>query len=88
MQITLGQLRRLISEEAHRIKEGKDECEALVESYTDSYSVDDDYVSKDALIDFVQALDEEKIPKIALEAFMANLPDETVTALLKEVVEK
>lgn len=88
MQITKGQLRQIITEEMENIANEEDEVETLVESYSAVYELDESNVSKDALIDFLEALDETKIPKLALEAFIANLPEEIVTPLLKEVVEE
>lgn len=88
MQITKGQLKQIISEEMENIANETDEVETLVEGYSASYELDEDHVSKDALIDFLEVLDETKIPKIALEAFISNLPEEIVVPLLKEVVEE
>jgi hypothetical protein len=88
MQITKGQLKKIITEEMENIEKEMDEVETLVESYSAAYEVDDESVSKEALIDFLEALDEQKIPKIALEAFMQNLPEEITAPLLKEVVEE
>lgn len=87
MQISKGQLKQIISEEMENIANENDEVETLVENYSASYELDEDYVSKEALIDFLEVLEESKIPKIALEAFMANMPEELVVPLLKEVVE-
>lgn len=88
MQITKGQLKQIISEEMENIANENDEVETLVENYSASYQLDEDYVSKDALMDFLEVLEETKIPKIALEAFMNNLPEEVIIPLLKEVVEE
>lgn len=88
MQITKGQLKQIISEEMENISNEADEVETLIESYSSSYELDEDTVSKEALIDFLEVLEEQRIPKAALEAFMNNLPDEIVAPLLKEVVEE
>lgn len=88
MQITKGQLKQIIAEELENVANEKDEVETLVESYSVAYEIDENTVSKEALIDFLEVLEETKIPKIALEAFMANLPEEVVCPLLKEVVEE
>ena len=88
MQITKGELKQIIAEEVERVAKEKDEVETLVEGYVEAYQADDDHVSKEALIDFLEVLEETKIPKIALEAFISNLPEEIVTPLLKEVVEE
>lgn len=88
MQITKGQLKQIISEEMENISNEADEVETLIESYTASYEVDEESVSKEALIDFLEVIEEQRIPKAALEAFMNNLPEEMVAPLLKEVVEE
>lgn len=89
MQITRGELKRIIAEEVQRVANEKDEVEKLVEGYAHGYAEDADveFVSKDALIDFLEVLEETKIPREALEAFMENLPEETVSGILKEVLE-
>jgi hypothetical protein len=89
MQITKKQLKQIISEEVENIASEKDEFETLLENYSDAYadSKDSDFVSKDALIDFLEVLEEEKVPKIAFEAFMSNLPEESVVKILKETLE-
>jgi len=88
MKITKGKLKEIIAEEVAVIREKKDGLETLIESYAASYETDTDNVSKEAIIDFLEALDEKKIPKIALEAFMRYLPEDSVSSLLKEVVEE
>lgn len=88
MQITKGQLKQIIAEEMENIANEADEVETLVESYSAAYEADESSVSKEALIDFLEILEEERIPKSALEAFINNLPEEIVTPLLKEVVEE
>jgi len=88
MQITKGQLKQIIAEELENIANEKDEVETLVEGYAAAYELDENTVSKEALIDFLEVLEETRIPKIALEAFVANLPEEIVSPLLKEVVEE
>jgi len=87
MQLTKGQLKKIIEEEMENVANESDEVETLVESYSSVYEADDETVSKEALIDFLEVLQEERIPKIALEAFMSNLPEEIVTPLLKEIIE-
>lgn len=88
MQITKGQLKSIIAEEMENVANETDEVETLVEGYTASYEIDEDTVSKEALIDFLEVLEETRIPKAALEAFMSSLPEEIVAPLLKEVVEE
>lgn len=89
MQIKRGELKQIIAEEVERVSKEKDEVETLVESYAHGYAEDADveFVSKEALIDFLEVLEETKIPREALEAFMENLPEETVTGILREVLE-
>lgn len=89
MQITKGELKQIIAEEVQNISQEKDEKDVLVENYAACYSEDADgeYVSKDALIDFLEVLEESKIPREALEAFMENLPEDSVMSVLKDVLE-
>jgi hypothetical protein len=87
MQISKKQLKQIISEEMDRVANEKDDLDTLLESYAADYEGDSDYVSKEALIDFLEVLQENKIPYSAFAAFMDNLPQETVTNILSEVVE-
>lgn len=89
MQITKGELKQIIAEEVQKVSNEKDEVETLVENYAYGYSEDADaeFVSKDALIDFLEVLEESKIPREALEAFMENLPENVVKNILKDVLE-
>jgi hypothetical protein len=88
MQLTRKQLKEIIAEEIEYVASEKDEYETLVESYYNSYEIDDDSVSKEALIDFLEVMEENKIPKAAFEAFMASMPEQISKPLLKEVVEE
>jgi hypothetical protein len=89
MQITKKQLKDIISEEVENISNEKDEFETLLENYSDAYSdsSDSEFVSKEALIDFLEVLEEAQVPRIAFEAFMSNLPEESVVKILKETLE-
>ena len=89
MQITKGELKQIIAEEVQKVSSEKDQVETLVENYAHGYAEDPDaeFVSKDALIDFLEVLEENKIPREALEAFMENLPENMVTGVLKDVLE-
>ncbi len=89
MQITKGELKQIIAEEVQRVSTEKDSVELMVESYANGYAEDPDaeFVSKDALIDFLEVLEESKIPREALEAFMENLPEKTVSSILKDVLD-
>ena len=90
MQITKKQLKDIISEEVENISNEKDEFETLLENYSDAYSdsSDSEFVSKEALIDFLEVLEEAQVPRIAFEAFMSNLPEESVVKILKETLEE
>lgn len=88
MQITKGQLRQIIAEEMENVANEEDEVETLIEGYSKVYKIDESHVSKESLIDFLEAINETKIPKMAMEAFMANLPEDMVVSLLKEVMEE
>jgi hypothetical protein len=90
MQLTRKQLKQIISEEIENVANEKDEVESLLEGYSSSYEQEEesDFVSKQAVIDFLEVMSENKIPKIAFEAFMNNLPEESVTPILKEALEE
>lgn len=89
MQLTKRQLKQIISEEVENVANEKDEVETLLEGYSASYEEEDsDYVSKQAVIDFLEVMSESKIPKAAFEAFMNNLPEDSVTPILKEALEE
>lgn len=89
MQLTRKQLKQIISEEVENVANEQDEVETLLEGYSNAYAEEDsEYVSKEALIDFLEVLEENKIPRSAFEAFMVNLPEEIVLPILKEVVEE
>lgn len=90
MQLSKRELKQIISEEIENVANEKDEVETLLENYSRSYQADEDsdYVSKDALIDFLEVMNENKIPKVAFEAFMSNLSDDSVSPILKEALEE
>lgn len=86
MQITRKQLKEIISEEMEKISEEGDKLDTLLENYTAGYNSNEEYVDKQALIDFLEVMEENKIPKDLFENFMHNLPEKTVTDILSEVV--
>ena len=90
MQLTRKQLKQIISEEVENVANEQDEVETLLEGYSSAYTEEasSEYISKEALIDFLEVLEENKIPRSAFEAFMVNLPEEIVLPILKEVVEE
>ncbi len=88
MQLTRKQLKQIISEEIENVANEPDEIETLLEGYSSSYEEDENFISKQAIIDFLEVMSENKIPKIAFEAFMNNLPEEDVTPVLKEALEE
>lgn len=83
-------MKQIISEEIENVSNEKDELETLLEGFSNAFEEeqDGDYISKDALIEFLNVMSETKIPKIAFEAFMTNLPEEKVTPILKEALEE
>jgi len=87
MQLTKKELKKIISEEIDNITNEKDELETLIEGYSAGYEEDSDYVSKDAIIDFLEVMNENRVPKIAFEAFMKNLSEDSISPILKEVLE-
>ena len=87
MQITKKDLKQLINEEVERISNEEDKFDVLLETYAADYESDSETVSKQALIDFLEVLEESKIPLSAFEAFMENMPEDSVTSILSEVVD-
>ena len=75
MQISKKQLKEIISEDT------------LLEGYAAGYDANEQTVSKEALIDFLEVLSESTIPVSAFQAFMENLPEKMVSSILREVVE-
>lgn len=86
MQISKKQLKQIISEEMVNVTNEKENMDALLEGYAAGYDSDEQTVSKEALIDFLSVLEENRIPLDAFNAFMDNLPEEMVTPILKEVL--
>ncbi len=88
MQISKKQLKDIISEEMERVSTEKDNLDTLLEGYVAGYEGNEETVSKEALIDFLEVLEESEIPYSAFAAFMENLSEQTVANILSEVVEK
>jgi hypothetical protein len=87
MQISKKQLKQIISEEMEHVSSEKDNLDTLLESYAAGYDGNEETVSKEALIDFLEVLEENAIPYSAFAAFMENLPEQTVSNILSEVVD-
>lgn len=91
MQISKKQLKQIINEEMETVANEKDELDTMLETYAAGYDADDKSVSKEALIDFLNVIEESRIPLTAYQAFMENLIESQVsskvTSILKEVVQ-
>lgn len=89
MQITRGQLKQIISEELEKIESDEFEIDNLLNEFVDVYSDEEDneFVTSDSVVDFVEALEETRIPKAAILAFMSALPQDKVKKVLKEALE-
>lgn len=87
MQISKGELKQIISEELEKIESDEHELDGLLNEYLEIYASDDESVTVDSVVDFLEALNEEKIPKSALYAFLAALPQDSVKGILKEALE-
>jgi hypothetical protein len=87
MQISKKQLKVIISEEMERVSTEKDNLDTLLEGFVAGYEGNEETVSKEALIDFLEVLEESEIPYSAFAAFMEALPEHTVTNILSEVVD-
>jgi hypothetical protein len=86
MQITKGELKQIISEEIEKIEAEEHEIDSLLNEYAHIYSAehDEEYVTSDSVIDILEALNEEYLPKSALYAFLEALPQDKVKTVLKE----
>lgn len=87
MQISKKQLKQIISEEMETVANEKDKLDSLLEGYAAGYEADEQTVSKEALVDFLNVLEESHIPLSAFQAFMENMPEQSVSAILSEVVD-
>jgi hypothetical protein len=87
MQISKKQLKEIIAEEMESVANEKSAVDTLLEGYAADYDANEATVSKEALIDFLNVLEEGTIPLEAFQAFMENMPEQTVTGILSEVVE-
>lgn len=86
MQISKKQLKQIISEEMVNIANEKDDLDTLLEGYAAGYEADEKTVSKEAIIDFLNVLEETRIPLDAFHAFMENLSEGSVSSILKDVL--
>jgi hypothetical protein len=89
MEITKGRLREIISEELELSSKEDKELSRLMESYIEAYNdgVKVDTVPKEAVVDFLEVLDAERLPVEIFEAIVNNIPHKTIKKILKEVVE-
>lgn len=89
MEITKGRLREIISEELELSSKEDKEITRLMETYIEAYNdgVKMDTVPKEAVIDFLEVIEEERIPVEIFEAIMNNIPQKKIKGILKEVVE-
>lgn len=87
MQISKKQLKEIINEEMENVSNEKDKLDTLLEGYAAGYEANEKTVSKEALVDFLNVLEENTIPLDAFQAFMENLPEQTVANILSEVVD-
>jgi len=89
MEITKGRLREIISEELELSSKEDKELSRLMESYIEAYNngVKVDTVPKEAVVDFLEVLDAERLPVEIFEAIVNNIPQKTIKKILKEVVE-
>lgn len=86
MQITKGELKQIISEELEKIESQEHELDGLLNEFVNIYSAEEneEYVTSDSVVDFLEALDEHYLPKSAVYAFLEALPQDKVKSVLKE----
>ncbi len=89
MEITKGRLREIISEELELSSKEDKELSRLMESYIEAYNdgLKVDTVPKEAVVDFLEVLDAERLPVEIFEAIVNHIPQKTIKKILKEVVE-
>ena len=87
MQISKKQLKQIISEEMETVASEADQLDTLLEGYAAGYEADEQTVSKEALVDFLNVLEESRIPLSAFQAFMENMPETSVAPILTEVLD-
>ena len=85
MQIPKLQVKKIISEELEKLHSEDVHIDSLLEEFLSAYSLNEDYVSKDALIDLLEMIEEEEIPKAAIAQLFEFLPKGKFTEVLEEM---
>ena len=88
MQITKKQLKQIISEEAEKLTEETAHYQNLVENYSAGYDADEENISKEALIDLLEVIEEQTISRHAFETFLESLNKDSIKTLLEEVTKE
>lgn len=90
MDISKGRLREIINEELELSAKEDKELTRLMETYIEAYNdgAKLDTIPKEAVIDFLEVIEEERIPVEIFEAIVNNIPQKKIKSLLREVVEE
>ncbi len=88
MQITKGEIKKIIAEEMELLQKEDGQFDSLLEEFLSAYSIDENHVSKEALVDFLEVLEENKISKDVFSLLATYFPREKTATVLKEVLSK
>ena len=86
MQVPKAEVKKIIAEEIEQIENENAHMDSLLEEYLSAYSLDEENVSKEAVLDLMEMLGETKIPKLAIAKLLEYLPKENVAEVLGEVL--
>lgn len=89
MEITKKRLQEIIKEELEMSEREDKELTHLMENYIEAYNegVKTSTVPKEAVIDFLEVLEESRLPVETFEAIINTLSEKKVKKMLKEVLE-
>jgi hypothetical protein len=90
MEITKERLRQIINEEIELQEKEDTKLSRLFESYVNisNYGIKQQTIDKEAIINFLTVLKEDKLPIETFEAIVNTLPSESVKSLLEELLEE
>jgi len=90
MEITKARLKQIIEEEIEMSAKEDRELTSLMESYIEAYNdgVKKDTISKEAIVDFLDMLQEQELPIEIFESIVNSVSESKIKGLLQEVVER
>jgi len=89
MQISKSRLQEIIKEELEMSEREDKELTRLMENYVEAYNDGSrlSTVPKEAVIDFLEVLEESRLPVETFEAIINTLSEKKIKKMLREVVE-